>query len=1180
MLLTAFCRRVTCCLLNKPKHRAWRSHQTLRIMQLTGVLLLGFALTLTARTSSQTVTFSGEKVFLEKIFDVIEKQTGHSVAFTYNLLATSKPVSVKAENMPINDFLAMVLKDLSLDFFVANKTIVIRKKVRIPSIVSGVPDEVPPIKISGTVVGLNSQPLSGATIRVKGENIIVTSDDNGYFELQTEVGNVLEISYVGFMEKEFRVRDGNPIKIELQQSSRNMDTAEVIINTGYQILPQERTTGSFSKPNKQIFDTRITKDVISKLEGITSAVLFLRNPSGSPSLQVRGESTINASRVPLIIVDNFPYDGDINNINPNDVLTVDVLKDAAAASIWGARAGNGVIVITTKKAKYRQQLRMDLVSNMTLTEKPDIFYNKNFISSAEFIKMEKNLFSQGFYDREITNTRLFPVISPVVDILAKQRDNVITPEEAESRIKSLEDNDIRNDLSKYFLGNPFAQQYSLSLSSGGDNSNIAMSLGHDKAITELVGNSNNRTTINVITTFKVHSRVELTAGVNYARSGSDARNNMGEIKSDGTQGKNIYPYANLYDEAGNPLPIVKGFNPNFTAAAQTLGLLDWQYYPIKEKNLSLATVRLDDIRLIGGTKINILDGLSFDLNYQYSKGTTTTTSFYSDSSFYVRNLVNRYTSFATDPITRNIPFGAILQSIKEEYISQNFRGQLAYNKEIKNHAISALVGAEQRELNRTADFLTPLYGYNPGNDGFTQVSLTTPYPTYPGSSSALIPSSVDIRHFTNKFRSFFGNASYGFQNTYYLTASARIDQANLFGVKANDKQVPLWSVGGKWNISNNRFYHSKFAPFLQTRITWGFSGNLLLNGSAYHTFRLITQSDGLFPGSYYQSNFTPGNAALTWEKIAQLNFGVDFSVINGILKGSLEFYKKKGTDLIGNDAIPSSTGYTQAVVNYARIKGEGIDVNLHADIKFGALKWTPGVLFSYITDKVVKYTGISMSRGAIVEGNPIASVYSYRSTGLNPENGNPVGIDSTGKTSEDYASLVLYPVNQRAYSGRLNPKYFGGFSNTINYGKFSLLLNFSYKLGYVFQRPSINYLGLINRWSGHEDYYARWQKPGDELRTTVPSFPAGLPDNNREEFYRASEALVTKGDHIRFQDILLSYHHTNEIAKGFIKAIMLSVQVSNLGIIWKANKSGIDPDYQQANYLGGKSIAASLKVSL
>ncbi|HAT93172.1 MAG TPA: hypothetical protein DCS36_12475 [Sphingobacterium sp.] len=287
--------------------------------------------------------------------------------------------------------------------------------------------------IKGRVVDDKGNPLAGATIQVKGTSFIATSDGAGFFEIPDDfLESDLQISYLGYGRIEVAAK--NIDRIVLTTNDNRIEEVSVVAS-GYQSIPKERATGSFSKVDNATFNRQVSTDVISRLKGIAPSILFDER-SGSPKLTIRGQATIFGNDQPLIVVDNFPYEGDINNINPNDIEDIDILKDAAAASIWGVRAGNGVIVIKTKKGRADQPMSIGFTSNVTIGQKPDLYYLPK-IASTDFIDIEKMLFDKGYYNTIISNTSTNRPYSPVVQILNNQKNGLITSEDATMQIDEL-----------------------------------------------------------------------------------------------------------------------------------------------------------------------------------------------------------------------------------------------------------------------------------------------------------------------------------------------------------------------------------------------------------------------------------------------------------------------------------------------------------------------------------------------------------------------------------------------------------------------------------------------------------------------------------------------------------------------------------------------------------------------
>ena len=535
-------------------------------------------------------------------------------------------------------------------------------------------------------------------------------------------------------------------------------------------------------------------------------------------MSIRGRSTILANQDPLIVVDNFPYDGRIENLNPNDIESVTLLKDAAAASIWGAFSGNGVLVITTKKGKYNQPTKINFVSNVTIGQRPDLFYSPEFLTSSEFIDVEQFLFSKGFYDATLNNTSSFPSVSPVVEILALQRAGKITADQATAQINQFRQYDIRNDLEKYLYRTSIAQQYSLNVAGGTGKSNYYASFGYDRLTSDRVNNSNDRLTFNAKTTLMPVNRLEMWGEANVILTKNDLDNTIGLIRA--ARKPNIYPYARLADEDGSPLPLVQFYSKKYTDSLQARGLLNWQYFPLRELGLNQNIPKTNEIRFNSGLRFTIIHGLSAEVKYQFLTSRSNGETLNDQNSYYVRDLVNRFSAFASDgSIKRNIPLGAIYNISYSEITSHGGRAQLNFNRTFGKHAIHSVAGFDVRQI-ESSNFQNGYYGYDVNTGSQAQVNYDSIYRVLPTGTSK-IPALGQIGGTLNRFRSYFGIASYTYNSKYTVNFSSRIDQSNFFGYKANQRSVPLWSAGLKWDLDKELLYKVGALPELRLNFTYG-----------------------------------------------------------------------------------------------------------------------------------------------------------------------------------------------------------------------------------------------------------------------------------------------------------------------------------------------------------------------
>jgi TonB-linked SusC/RagA family outer membrane protein len=1000
--------------------------------------------------------------------------------------------------------------------------------------------------------------------------------------------DVFSVPYV-LTGRTFNMKDAGIRINEKEQPLEGKELQEVeIVSTGYQQIPKERATGSFALVEKKQLDRRVSSETFSKLEGITSGLLFNRNTlnnyPGNFDFSIRGRSTIYANDQPLIVLDNFPFNGDFSSINPNDVAGITVLKDAAAASIWGVRAGNGVIVIDTKRGKFNQPLNIAFNTNLSVSAKPDLFYNPNYISSSDFIDIETFLFDNGKYDAELTDVTRYPVVSPVVQILDRQRKGQSATETAQ-QLNALRGNDIRNDELKYFYRNQIAQQYALSLSGGSVWSSHFFSAGYDRRLASLVANNNDRLTLNSQNTFKPIRNLEIEAGVYYIRSDSRVDSTLTYALS-----THFQPYKQFKDIFGRAAIFDRDLNAAYKQDALERGFLDWSYRPLDELGESPFKVGKNDLRINGTLKYTFIEGLHATMKYQYQQVDQKSIKYDGVDTYQTRHMINQYSILTAGKVSGyNVPIGGIQYNGEGRGVSNNLRLQLGYQKDWRRHSVSAIAGYEissfESDLNRVFK-----YGYDKPGGTPSIVDTTTIFDLNPFGKGG-IAENTEKFGIVDRIRSTFANAAYTFDDKYTVSGSARADGSNYFGLKTNQKYVPLWSVGGLWHLDKEKFYRLKWLPVLKLRASYGYNGNLDKRTTGVTTFSHSGLDD--VTGLPYAVIMNIGNPELRWEKIGIANFGLDFEFKDQILSGRLEYYFKNGSDILGDKAFPSNAGISILRGNYAKIKAEGIDVVLNAQNFHGKLGWRTSILFSAVRDWVSSYDGIEPDANFYLGPNssrpvldrPVYGVYSFQWAGLDPMTGDPQGY-LDGEISKDYHEITNgATIDELHYHGAARPTIFGGLNNTFTFLRFSLGVNISYKLGYYFRKPSVNYFGMYsNIASGmNADFARRWLKPGDEAFTTVPSMAEYGVDTFRDRFYGNTSATVDRGDHIRLQDISLGFDLDRNNWRAIpVKHIRIYFYANNLGIIWKANDFGLDPDLVPS--VGGflnpepRSIALGLKV--
>jgi len=1146
-------------------------------MKLTTIILVTAILQVSANAFSQKVTLNEKNAPLTKVFEKISDQTGYDFLVSSENLKQSKGVTINVKNEELKSVLDKIFAGQPLNFVIQEKMVVVSKKETVTTNkdkmgING------PIVISGTVTDTTGKPLSGATIKIKGTSKITVTNSQGTFSVDAQEGDEIEVSFIGYEYYSFKVKSNDlPQRVILHLGASKLNEVSVV-STGYQDIPQERATGSFTLIDNKTLNRAVSPDLLSRLNGVANGLLIDKNaPSG---FSIRGRSTLFANATPLIVIDNFPYDGDINSINPNDIESVTLLKDAAAASIWGVRAGNGVIVIITKKGRLNSKPTVSFNANLTIGDKPNLKYQPQ-LTSSQYIDVEKYLLSQGQYYQLYND---YSLISPVVAILNQQQLGQITTAQANQQLSALGNIDDRDQLSQYFYRKSVSQEYHFNISGGGQNQTYYFSGGYDYNLPNTVALSNSRVTLKANNTYRfLDNKLTLSTDINFIKS---------QTTNDNPSNYNpIYPYQQVADANGKPLDVLNN-NSLRTAYTDTAGagkLLNWKYRPLDElrNKTSSSTNNQTDYRLLFGINYKIFKSLSASINYQYESIDTKGATDFGRQSFYVRNLINTYSQInsTTGVVTQQIPNGDVYQPSFANYQANYGRGQLNFSQVFNTkHEINAIAGFEVRS-DETKSNSTILYGYDPATETSGLVPNTTTFLSYfgPGANSFRLGNPNILNSLTNRYISYYANASYIYDKRYVISGSYREDESNLFGVKANQKGVSPWSTGIAWNLDKETFFKTNWLSTLKLRATYGYNGNVDQSLSAYLT-AMTRGANPISSNVNYSTVVNPPNDALRWERVKNINIGADFSTNNERISGSIEYYIKNGLDLIGTSPIAPQEGVFTFTGNSADTHTNGIDLQINSVNIDGPFKWITNFIFNHVTDKVTTYKQppgvnsnlVGASYGLTpLAGYPINSIFAFKWNGLD-NTGAPQGV-LNGVKSIDYTSILNSTnVADLDFFGSALPTTFGSFRNTFSYKSIELSVNISYKLNYYFRRSSLNNSSLYNGSFQQADYDQRWQKAGDELTTNVPSliYPG---DFNRDELYQYSSILVNRADQIRLQDIQINYTFGKAKNKPFpFSDLNIYIYANNLGILWRANKYGLDPDIA-SSYPIPKTISIGLK---
>lgn len=786
--------------------------------------------------------------------------------------------------------------------------------------------------VNGSIINKQNEPVPFVNITSVKTGRVFIGNEKGYFSIPvTPADSILLFTSAEYEPLRFILKQSkSPLLITLQTKVTSLQGVEVV-STGYQDIPRERATGSFVKIDNNELNQQTGTNILSRLDGISSGLLFQvgkqnSNPQNKLNITIRGLSTINGPLDPLVVLDGFIYEGNIDNINPDNIDNITILKDAAATSIWGSRAGNGVIVINTKKGNYLKKLTVDVNATVTLSEKADL-HSLPFIKSSDYIDIEQTLFNNGYFDGQIYSAP-YSAQTSAIEVFMQRKNGLISPGDSASMINRLKTIDSREEYLKYFYTNPLTQQYATTLRGGSGKNAYSFSASYNSNIGDLY-NKSDKLNITADNNYRPFKNLEVNLGTYYT-SGSSASGRNQSYRTITTMGRAV-PYLRFTDDEGKPVAVITSINKNYIDTAGAGALLDWNYYPLEDYKFARTTSSSQEIFAHAGLLYHIHKFADIDLKYQYQKQQTETDIIAGAESYAARYLVNEFSQI--DPVTGNViyivPPGGKKNTSNTFVQSQTIRAQLDIHPSWGNNEINAIAGIEARGSHTYGSEFS-VFGYNTDPLTYSSVDFTNYYPDFiTGGYSKIDGAPRVYPERLNRFVSVYGNASYSYKAKYILSASARKDGSNVFGLKTNDRWKPLWSVGGSWKISKENFYHSSMIPELGIRLTYGYSGNIDLSKTAEAVATI--GSGSLVSELPYTTIQSLNNPELKWEQSGIFNAGIDFSSKNQRVTGSVEYYQKKGTDLYGLTSYDYTTwGLSPYIIkNVADMKGSGMDITLN-----------------------------------------------------------------------------------------------------------------------------------------------------------------------------------------------------------------------------------------------------------
>jgi TonB-linked SusC/RagA family outer membrane protein len=1039
--------------------------------------------------------------------------------------------------------------------------------------------------VKGHVIDDEGYALPGVSIRRNGTAIGVT-DANGAYEVVVPVGSSeLEFHYIGMEPSKVKLKNVAAQTIDVTMTGNNQ-LAEVYV-TGYQDIAKPKMTGSAVTVTSNDLMERYTPSLLSNLEG---RVAGLSTYGGE--LKVRGTSSLYAETSPLLVVDGLPTEGRLEDINQYDIETINVLKDAAATAIYGARASNGVIVVTTKNAHQKGKIDVAFTANISLKENRNMDYNDNFYMNAAQQVMKESEYYDWYYT---SGNQSDPVgstlsgykygngpVSPLSEAYYLAYKGDISMEKLADIKSQLSRNNYAKEYAREVYRQQVMQEYNISLRSRSEKSqnNLTLNFSHDNA--GIINTMDQRFTANYKGSFDVTKWLTANMTINgiFNKSrerGYDATSLANDVWSHAA-------YESLYDENGNIRSMYGICEGNNYWDGGGEGTVDLASNPIDEFYNNTQTTRRTHLRLNGELLFRIIPGLTASLMGVYESDHQQSTWLATEDSHPAKVLHNAY----YDPSRISNPLipatGGFRQTRNTQGDYWTARGQLNYNKKFGKHEISAIAGLEFRgTLSKGTNSLLLAYDDQLQTGRAADLNLLDLYeqqysPYFKANSgrydarnyayNPYIKNGMDnILEVEHRYGSGYFNATYTYNDRYNVFGSFRKDYADVYGLNAKFRGKPLWSVGAAWNIEQEDFLKDvKWVNFLKLRYSYGATGNIYQGATSYLT--ATTGGTNSYTKLPLATIDSPANPNLRWEQTRTNNVGIDFSLFNNRVRGSIDYYHKAAQDVFANKSLDPTTGYTSMFVNSANLRNNGIELQVTADwfrpTTRKQVGWSTSLTLAHNSNKVTNVDNPStyayqLLSNRFVEGYPASALWSYRFAGI--DDGTISGPGETlwyGDGGTITHSVQGASTDVMEYSGQTDPKVILGMDNRLEWNGFSLSIMLAYYGGHVMRclqerEVSSSSMGgtqplyLLNSWT-------------PENPTSTPGFGQYGSSSIGNESYNGNNSVYS-ASFLKIRNIVFGYEFPRAwVNRMKLTRLALNFQIDNPKALWTANGKGIDPE--------------------
>jgi len=1039
--------------------------------------------------------------------------------------------------------------------------------------------------ITGTVYDgdIPGEPLVGATVAADSGKVVkgTVTDVNGRYSITLPDGaQSITFRYIGYKTKTVKLSAGQT-ELNITLSSDQGKLSEVVV-TGYQNIDRRKLTAAVS--TLKISDetvgavTNIDQALAGQVAGL-AAITSTGAPGAPVKVRIRGTASINGTQEPLWVLDGIPLEGtDIPNIdnlndiddiyqtsiaglNPSDIDNITVLKDAAATAIYGARAANGVIVITTQKGKEGRPV---VNFNTKLTYEPRNSIDRlNLLNSNEKVDLELDLLKSGYPYRAHKGG-----VAQILDAAGEYNTFTTGGWDALSAATQQKINALRNintNWNDILFRNVFNQEYNASVSGGSDRAHYYASFGYTNQQGTVEGVGNKRYNLTLKTDFKVTSR--LTLGVSVLaneRKQKSYLTDTGGFTNPVYYAREANPYFEPYDADGN-------YNYDTNVQGRENEVPDFNIF---EERANTGNTRRD--RSVFGMaeatyKVTHDLKITSQLSYQYDNYALH--KWAANDSYAMRKEKEYATYIQSDGTRASIfPEGGYTRTTSYDSRQWLWKAMAEWEHVFNQiHDVQLMAGTEIRH-NESNTVTSTAYGYDPR-------TLTTQPVIFPSETVAEQYPLHQEQQSENAYVSWYATGSYTLMHRYTLGGSVRWDGSDVFGVAKKYRYLPLYSVSGLWHAADEKFMKGlTWLDQLDLRASYGLQGNIDKNTSPYliGEFQKVT----ILPGSSETviAAETAPNPDLKWEKTSNVNLGTDIGVLGNRIRLTADFYYRKSTDLIGTRMLPLETGFQSTTVNWASMENRGWELSLNTrNIATRNFTWTTNINLGFNTNKVLQESVAENATYPSRAGHPVGALFAYRTAGLDDE-GYPVYLTKDGQKVSateffklnSYGASTLTAEEQRnlySYMGTTDPKCSGGFINNFEYKNWQLGMNWMFNLGMkVRVQPSYSPVYFDRGLNTNHDILNRWTSTNTTSTLPVLMTSGGTHAAEYiryEEFntYSMLDLWIKNCNYARLQSIRLGYKVPKEwLQKIGISSASLSFEARNLMVIASNYHNYLDPE--------------------